>query len=57
MKDQVGLAFRKSALTALNQDQITIKKVELHQFIEELRFNANKVIYDFIAEINPKTAP
>ena len=35
--DQVGLAFRRSALTALNQDQILFKKIEMQNYVEELR--------------------
>ena len=55
--DQVGLAFRKSALTALNQDQILYKKMEYYKYIEEIRVEANKEIYDFFEAIDPDTAP
>ena len=35
--DQVGLAFRRSALEALNQDQILFKKIDMQNYVEELR--------------------
>ena len=53
----MGLAFRKSALTALNQDQILYKKMEYYKYIEEIRVEANKEIYDFFEAIDPDTAP
>ena len=55
--DQVGLAFRKSALSALNQDQIMYKKIEMSRYVEELRMIANKEIQDFFEAIDPNTAP
>ena len=55
--DQVGLAFRKSALTALNKDQIMYKKMEMHHYVESVREAANREIYDFFEGIDPNTAP
>ena len=33
------------------------KKMELHQYIEQLRGLANKEIHDFFENIDPNTAP
>ena len=55
--DQTGLAFRRSALTALNQDQILFQRLEMNHYIEDVRKAANKEIYDFFEQIDPDTAP
>lgn len=41
MENQAELAFRKSAMKALNQEKILLKKIELHKYIEELRKTNN----------------
>ena len=55
--DQSGLAFRKGALKALNQDKILFKKIEMHNYVEQVREEALNEIYEFFQEIDPKTAP
>ena len=35
--DQAGLAFRKGALKALNQDKVLFKKMEMSCYVEDLR--------------------
>ena len=57
MGDQVGLAFRRSNAKALNEDKVLFKKMELHHYIERCRNEANKEIYHFFEQIDPKTAP
>lgn len=55
--DQVGLAFRRSNAKALNEDNILFKKMDAHHYIEKLRNDASKEIYNFFEQIDPKTAP
>ena len=53
--DQNALAFRKGAQKALNVDNVLTKKSELHCYVEKLRNEANKEIFEFFETIDPKT--
>lgn len=53
--DSSGIAFRKDTLKALNQDSISIKKIEMYHYIEKLRVEANKEIFDFFESVDPST--
>ena len=53
--DSSGLAFRKDTLKALNQDSISFKKIEMYHYIEKLRVEANKEIFDFFESVDPST--
>lgn len=50
--DQAGLAFRKDALKALNKDNIVFKKIDLHSYVESLRNEGIKEIFDFFSAID-----
>jgi len=53
--DHTGLAFRKDAQKALNKDNIVFRKIDLNNYIEKLRTEANKEIFEFFADIDPNT--
>lgn len=53
--DQNALAFRKGAQKALNVDNVLTKKSELHCYVEKLRNEANKEIFEFFETIDPRT--
>ena len=57
MDNQADFAFRKEALAALNQEKKMFKKLELHNYIEDMRKSANSQIHDFFKGVDPNTAP
>lgn len=50
-------AFRKKAVDALNAEQKIMKKLDMHNYIEEMRKTETSSIFDFFKEINPDVGP
>ena len=42
-------------MKALNQDSILFKKLEMYNYIEKLRVEANREIFDFFTSVDPST--
>ena len=57
MADINANAFRKNAQRALNMNKKIMKKLELHNYLEDMRLDANRNIFDFFKGIDPDTAP
>ena len=57
IEDSVGLAFRSKYKSGNNKDQIMYKKMMMQSYVEELRSEANKEIYNFFKGVDPHTAP
>ena len=55
--NQAELAFRRGAFKALNAEKAMMKKIELHNYIEDMRKSANSEIYNFFKGLDPNTAP
>ena len=53
--DNSGLAFRRDARVAQNLDTMLYKKIDLHHYVEKMRIEANKEIFDFFEGIDPTT--
>ena len=53
----MNLAFRKKAQNALNMNQLIMKKLELHNYLEDKRLRASHETMDFIKDLDPATNP
>ena len=51
------LAFRKDVLQAMNEEKKMFKKMELLNYIEDMRKSANTQIFDFFKGLDPDTQP
>ena len=57
MNSHMNLAFRKKARDALNMNQMIMKKLELHNYLEEKRLRATHDTIDFVNNLDPIMAP